>query len=73
MDGGAQKTLYEIRIRGLLPERWARWFEGFTIRRLESGETVLVGPADDASALYGVIDRLRDLNLQLLQVTKLED
>ena len=56
---------YRITIRGRLSERFAATFDGL---RLEPGpdRTVLAGVCVDSSALYGVLDRVRDLGLELI-------
>lgn len=58
----------EIRIRGCLDPSWSEWLEGLQIAPLENGETRLSGPLADQTALYGLLSRLRDLNLVLLAV-----
>ena len=58
---------YEIRIRGRLGEDGSDWFDGFTVFE-ERGVTVLAGPVLDQSALFGVLARIRDLNLGLISV-----
>ena len=64
--------LYEIRIKGHLNNRWAEWFEGMTITREESGETLLVGPVVDQAALHGLLRRVRDLGLPLVSVMQVD-
>jgi hypothetical protein len=56
---------YRITIRGRLSERFAAAFGGL---RLEPGpeHTVLSGLCVDSSALFGVLDRIRDLGLELI-------
>lgn len=61
--------VYEIRMQGLLTDRWSAWFDGLTIRREPNGETVPCGPLADQAALHGVLARIRDLNLGLVSVT----
>ena len=58
---------YRITVRGRLTERMAPVFEGF---RLEPGpdRTVLSGVCVDSAALFAVLDRVRDLGLDLLAV-----
>ncbi len=61
-------TIYEIRFRGQLPQRYARWFEGLTMTHLADGDTLLTGDLPDQSALHGILSRLRDLGLELVSV-----
>lgn len=61
--------LYEIRVRGHLDARAARWFEEMTITPLPGGETLLRGRVADQSALFGLLNRVRDLGLDLLSVS----
>lgn len=63
--------LYEIRIRGLLDDRWADWFEGLTITREDNGDTVLTGPVIDQAALHGLLRKVRDLGMPLISITRL--
>jgi hypothetical protein len=61
-------VFYEIRVRGHLGDSWSSWFEGMTLRHEECGETILSGPLVDEPALYGVLMKLRDLGLPLVEV-----
>ena len=63
---------YVIRVKGHLDPRWSEWFEGMSVTQTESGETVLSGPVLDQSALHGLLARIRDLNLTLISVTRVE-
>ena len=69
------KALYLIRIRGSLDESWSDWFGGVEMASEQALDgsilTVLMGTFDH-SALHGVLDRLRDLNLTLISATRLE-
>jgi uncharacterized membrane protein len=67
--GGLRRDprLYRIAVRGHLSDRFAASFDGFTAIR-ESGRTLLVGPVVDPSHLYAVLERLRDLGIELLSV-----
>jgi hypothetical protein len=60
--------LYEIRLKGHLDDRWADWFEGLTITRADTGETLLRGPVVDQAALHGLLRKVRDLGLPLIAV-----
>jgi hypothetical protein len=59
---------YEFRLKGHLDDRWAAWFEGLTITREDSGNTLLRGLVVDQAALYGLLRQVRDLGLPLLSV-----
>ncbi len=63
---------YAIRVRGLLEPCWSEWFAGLTVTPADGGDTVLSGPVADQAALYGLLARVRDLNLTLLSVERLE-
>lgn len=60
---------YRIRIQGRLDHRWSTWFDGMSLSHGEDGTTVLRGPVGDQAALHGLIERVRDLGLTLLEVT----
>lgn len=59
---------YELRVKGNLPAQWSEWFEGFELIPLDDDETLLAGACADQSALHGVLIKIRDLNLVLLEV-----
>ena len=59
----------EIRIRGHLDPRWAESFAGMTLTPLEGNGTLLAGMLPDQGALHGLLERVRDLNLNLISVT----
>ena len=63
---------YEIRVRGHLDERWSRWFEGLNVTSLPGGDTKMIGPIVDQSALQGILSRIGDLGLEILLVRKLD-
>jgi len=61
---------YQIQVRGALDPRWSAWFDQLAITHDAEGNTLLVGPVSDQAALYGLINRLRDLGMTLLAVTR---
>ena len=61
---------YQIYVYGRLDERWLRWFEGHKVVYLDNGETSIVLTAADQPALFGVLNRIRDLGLELISVQK---
>ena len=61
------ERLYRITVKGVLTDRFAAAFEPLSMVGAD-GVTVLSGVCVDSSALYGILDRLRDLDLELLGV-----
>lgn len=64
------KPGYEIRIKEHLHACWQEWFDGWEITSLENGEDLLWKSAVDHAELHGILERIRDLNLTLLSVTR---
>jgi hypothetical protein len=64
---------YEIRLAGHLDARWAAWFDGLALSQETDGLTVIRGRIADQAALHGVLQRIRDLGLSLVSVTRVED
>jgi hypothetical protein len=61
---------YEIRVEGLLSERWSDWFDGLAICSEPEGETTLTGWIGDQTALFGVLGKIHALNLVLISVNR---
>ena len=64
--------IYQIKIKGHLDPRWSEWFDGLTITHEPNGETTLSGPVVDQPALFGLLLKIRDLNLTLLSLNRIE-
>ena len=62
-----EPTVYRICVRGQLTQRFATEFDGMS---LEPGvaHTALIGQVRDQSQLFGILDRVRDLGLELVSV-----
>lgn len=68
--------VYEIKIKGLLDQHWNQWFERMTLKREVNDETgqectLITGPIPDQPALHGLLAKIRDLNLTLLSVYRI--
>jgi hypothetical protein len=65
---------YQIKLKGELDQSWSDWLGEveITTEQAEDGSmitTILVDAADQP-ALFGVLDRIRDLNLILINVNR---
>jgi hypothetical protein len=69
---GRKMAVYAIRVKGHLDGRWSEWFDGLTIANVEDGEALLSGEIVDQSALHGVLNKVRDLGLPLIAVSRTE-
>ena len=64
-------TIYRIKLNGRLDRKWSDWFDQMEIST-KGDQTILTGPVADQAALHGLLIRIRDLNLTLLSVERLE-
>jgi hypothetical protein len=62
---------YQMTVKGYLDASWSAWFDGLTITHDADGNTRLAGAIRDQTALYGLIDKARDLALTLVAVGEL--
>ena len=67
---GREARRFEIRIQGHLETRWAAWFEGMGLTHAADGTTALDGMVADQAALHGLLQKLRDLGIQLISVAE---
>lgn len=63
----------EIRVKGRLEPRWSAWFDGMDITAASDGTTVIHGTVVDQAALFGVLQRVRDVALPLISVIHVPD
>jgi hypothetical protein len=59
--------IYEIKIQGHLDSKWSEWFYDMAITH-DKDVTTLCGLLPDQTVLHSVLDRIRDMNLQLISV-----
>jgi hypothetical protein len=60
----------QIRIRGHLDQRWTSWFDGLSLTHDGDGTTLLQGHVADEAALHGLLNKVRDMGLPLVSVTR---
>jgi hypothetical protein len=65
-------TLYRIVVRGELADRYASDFEGMQTQTKDA-DTILIGEVKDQPHLFGILDRLKGLGLELLSVQVLSE
>jgi hypothetical protein len=61
---------YQIRVNGVLGSGWSAWFDGLQVTSDERGQTVIAGSVVDQAALHGLLAKVRDLGLELLEVRR---
>jgi hypothetical protein len=66
----SSRVSYEIRLREHLDPCWWHRFEGWSFVDLSNGECLLSAHVDQ-SGLHGALNKIRDLNLTVLSVTRL--
>jgi hypothetical protein len=70
----AESDRVQVQILGRLDERWHKWFEGWTVGARQTADgrpiTLLAGTVADQAALRGLLCRIWDLNLVVLDVTR---
>jgi len=62
----------EIHIKGHIPSVWSDWFDDLEIKR-HGDNSILSGKVPDHAAVHGIIERIRDLNLDLISVNLSDD
>jgi len=62
----------EIRLQGHLEPRWASWFDGLALTRQRDGTTLIDGHVADQAALHGLLQKVRDIGLPLISVTRVD-
>lgn len=68
----SEKQLYQIRIEGHVNLDWSASFDEVTVQHTDDGQTILDGALPDQTALHGVLMRIRDLRLTLVEVKRIE-
>jgi hypothetical protein len=63
---------YRIVIKGHLSKDWQDWFGGIDLT-VEGENSVITGQFPDQASLHGTLNKIRDLNLVLLKVEKLNN
>jgi len=74
IDKDQNETIYKIRLSGNLDQKWSTWFNGLTVTFNDNSQiTTLSGKIPDQAKLRGVLNKLWDLNLEIISLNRLED
>ena len=57
----------EIKIKGKINIDWSEWFDGLEILNL-NGNSLLQGSVTDMAAVYGVIEKIKNLGVELISL-----
>ena len=71
MSGPGRPGRYEIRVDGVLDDRWADWFGGLQVSS-DGTQTVISGLLPDQPVLHGLLAKIRDFGLSLISVRRLD-
>lgn len=61
--------MYKIVIGHPLDETWKEWFDGLTLKSRADNTTLLTGILEDSTALHTVLNKIRNLNMDLVSVS----
>lgn len=61
-----------LHLKEHLASNWSEQFEGLSVAYTPTGETQLSGYIPDQAALHGLFARIRDLNLTLISVNRIQ-
>ena len=59
---------YKIKVKGILDPSWSDWFDHLKITSRDD-LTILEGPVTDQAGLLGILTKINDLGLVILEVS----
>jgi hypothetical protein len=65
-------SVYQIRVEGHLDGQWSHWFDDLRLAHHNDGTTTLSGLVTDQAALHSLLAKVRDLNLTLISVIRVD-
>ncbi len=66
------QLVYEIRVHEDLDNDLAAWFNPLTVDHASDGATTLTVPVRDQVELHGLLIKIRDLNLTIIAIVKIQ-
>jgi hypothetical protein len=64
---------YVFRIDGHLDTHWSAWFDDLEVSHQDDGTTMIAGLVQDQAQLHGLLAKIRDLGVTLIQLDAVED
>ncbi len=64
--------LYQIKIEGHYEDSWCELYEGFSVRQLHRGNSLLTGPIPDQAALHGLLKQFRDMGITIISINRIK-
>ena len=71
MNHNKIQEVYQIRVKGRLDPSWSSWFDNMALT-FENRVTTILGAVADQAALHGLLAKIRDLGLTLIDVRQIE-
>ena len=62
---------YRIVLKGHLSNTMEHYFEPMHTSKSENGYTTLLGSIPDQAVLFGILGKIRDLNIELVEVQQI--
>jgi hypothetical protein len=64
---------YLLRVDGHLDDRWSTRLDDLELEQQDDGTTTLTGRVQDQAQLHGLLTKIRDLGLTLIQLDLIND
>jgi hypothetical protein len=59
---------YVLRVDGHLDARWSAWFDDLELQQHDDGTSTLTGIVQDQAQLHGLLAKVRDLGVRLIEL-----
>lgn len=69
----ADKLSYEIKIEGHIHLDWSDYADVISLQHTAEGMTILVVDLPDQTALHGLLMRVRDFGLTLVEIRRIDN
>jgi hypothetical protein len=70
---GGLRARCVFRVEGHLDLHWSAWFDDLQVEHQDDGTTTLAGVVQDQAQLHGLLAKIRDLGVTLVQLDVVEE